>query len=225
MSAQRLHKLSNTLTHREAFEIGPFAADYPHIADIEQNKHLEEKDNIHLLENLQISKPTPNRKEKSYRYVDAHMKEVEPQQPTVNIRYGDYVIHQPPGEGWAVAQYLGDRKDTPVGMVRLRKMNALSTRARDLQARNAIWHYEWDAERGPNVVATVGKKHDEKPRAKNTGRLTEAWIDVDPQHILCVVELSRGKIDASSWNNLREILDEDKILSLHLIPFAPRAYA
>ena len=172
---------------------------------------------------MEVQKPRQG-KDRSYRYVDVDMKEVPPKRQNLNIRYGDYVVHQAPGDGWSVGQYLGEHESTPEGKTRLRKMNALESKARTLEARNAVWRYEWTAQRGRPVVAPVTAQHNKKPSGKNTGRLTEAWVYVNPLHILCVVEISKGKIDATSWNTLRCMLDEEKVLSLHHIPYIPHIY-
>ena len=133
------------------------------------------------------------------------------------MTYGEYVAYKTQTGGWRIGQYLGDHPDVPKNCIKLRKMNVLSNKVMIQNPRRAIWRYEWQSERGKNVVAALGSPPDKKPRAKNTGSLKQAWELVKHDDIYCAVSMTTGRISSSSYRELVHLLMPEKIADVHLI--------
>jgi len=215
VSAQRL-RLSE-VTHRDNNEIlGPFSHEYPNFIEGQSAGKAPEL-GLELLDS-ELIKPIRNKTKQSYRKIDKHDQEIEDNEE-FELTEGQFVAYKDVSGGWKIAQYLGDKPDTPDNKVRLRAMNALITSALD-NPRETVWRYEWKAQRGRNVVAKQGKGPSDKPAAKNTGSLKELWVDVNKSDIYCTVELTGGNITSTAWRELSNYVNAIAIASIHILYLA-----
>ena len=212
ISTQRLRKLSNAPKTSDE-PIGPFTTDYPHFMEGESKGRTQGFD-LDLLDREVVHRPQKQTTAPSYRRIDQNGKQTHDEN-YFSVTYGQYVAYKVDG-GWKIGQYLGDHPGVPRGSLKLRAMNVLTSAALK-RPRQAVWRYEWKAQRGRNVVAPLGKQPHDKPRAKNTGKLTQLWVTVPHNDIHCTVSLTHGRISSHSWRQLSQHVNPSHISSIHIL--------
>ena len=164
ISTQRLRKSVPKKTTLDP--IGPFTTDYPHFMEGESKGKSADLD-LDLLDRQIISRNTRPANTR-YKRIDQDGKQSLDNED-IAVTYGQFVAYKV-SNGWRVGQYLGDHPGVPKGSLKIRAMNILPSKAL-YKPRQAIWRYEWQAERGRNVVAPNGSKPHDRPSSKNTGTL------------------------------------------------------
>ena len=121
-----------------------------------------------------------------------------------------------------IAQYLGEHPSTPPNSVTLRKMNIYKKDV--LKPRACVWHYEWKAKKGRNVLSSLDKGLEKMPQSKGTGGLSPFWIDIKKNKLICTVSLTQqGRLAAASYREIGS--NTETLLSINSIslPFVHNA--
>ena len=204
-------------------KLGPLTTDYPHMLDSKEPESMTQPGADELLEKTVVRRKPPVKSTKPrYRYVDENGKEPF-RDNSISLTYGQYVAYSTAVEGgWMIAQYLGEHPSTPPNSVTLRKMNIYKKDV--LKPRACVWHYEWKAKKGRNVLSSLDKGLEKMPQSKGTGGLSPFWIDIKKNKLICTVSLTQqGKLAAASY---REICSNtETLLSINSIslPFVHNA--
>ena len=201
ISSQRLRPFhASSMENWE--KLGPLTTDYPHILGSSEQESLTNPEADGLLEKTMVSKKPPVRTRKPrYRYVNEEGKEPV-RDNSISLTYGQYVAYSTAVEGgWMIAQYLGEHPHTPSDSVTLRKMNIYKKDV--LKPRACVWHYEWQAKKGRNVMSSLEKGLEKLPYSKGTGGLSPFWIDIKKDKLICTVSLTQqGKLTAASYREI-----------------------
>ena len=215
ISTQRMKGIA--LVGREKEEvIGPFAENYPSLVMEGTARGTVPEQNLQLLDK-EVLPSRKQRKPASYDYVNDEGEVIDKPASPWLLTYGEHVAYETPSGGWKIGQYLGDHPDVPEGSLKLRRMNVLSSKTLMENPRRAIWRYEWDAQRGKNVVAELGYPPDRRPSAKNTGSLKQAWDVVEHDKIYCAVTMTSGRISSASYRELIHHIMPERIADVNLV--------
>ena len=215
ISTQRMKSIA--LAGREKEEvIGPFAENYPSTVMEGTARGAVPEQNLQLLDK-EVLPSRKQRKPKSYDYVNDEGDVIDKPASPWLLTYGEHVAYETPSGGWKIGQYLGDHPDVPEGSLKLRRMNVLNSKTLMENPRRAIWRYEWDAQRGKNVVAELGYPPDRRPSAKNTGSLKQAWDVVEHDKIYCAVTMTSGRISSASYRELIHHIMPERIADVNRV--------
>ena len=200
ISSQRLRPF-HASQMQDYEKLGPLSTDYPHL-DMGEAKSSEAAGNMGLLETTVLKKkPRQSSRQLRYKYVD-EKGNTPIVDNTISLTYGQYVAYATGEEGgWVIGRYLGEHPTTPKAHVTLRKMNIYKKDV--LRPRQYVWHYEWKANRGRNVLSKIEKGLDRPPGSKGTGGLRQFWVQIPSDKLICAVELTQqGKLTSSSYREI-----------------------